>query len=102
MTVKVGIQNKVLEAMALGLPVVSTREGVEGLAVEAGRDLLVADSPAQFADLVCRLLADYELRLRVGRAGRRFVETWHRWDTAAQKLEALYAEAIEERHLALR
>jgi glycosyltransferase involved in cell wall biosynthesis len=96
-TVKVGIQNKVLEAMAMGVPVVSTREGVEGLETEPGRDLLVADSPAGFAEHVCRLLADPGLRARLGSAGRRYVEAQHRWDVAASRLEDLYSEAISSR-----
>jgi len=99
-TVKVGIQNKVLEAMAMGVPVVSTREGVEGLETEPGRDLLVADNPAGFAEHVCRLLADPGLRDRLGSAGRRYVEARHRWDVAAGRLEDLYSEAISSRRRA--
>jgi glycosyltransferase involved in cell wall biosynthesis len=95
--VKVGIQNKILEAMALGLPVVSSREGAEGIEAEEGRDFLVADDPAAFAAEVCRLLDDAELRARIGRAGRRYVETQHRWDVAAAQLVALYQRAIAEK-----
>ncbi len=101
-TVKVGIQNKILEAMAMGIPVVSTRQGVEGLSAEPGGDVIVADGPAEFAGQVCRLLADPALRERVGRAGRRYVEIHHRWDAAARKLETLYVEAIERRTFFLR
>ncbi|MDA8218378.1 MAG: glycosyltransferase [Dehalococcoidales bacterium] len=93
-TVKVGIQNKVLEAMGMGVPVVSTREGIQGLMVEPGRDLLVADSPAEFAAHVCRLLEDPVLCNSIGMAGRRYVEAHHRWDVAARRLEQLYEEAI--------
>lgn len=96
-TVKVGIQNKLLEAMAMGLPVVSSREGVEGLAAQPGQDLLVGESPATFASHVCQLLADPDLRARLGLAGRRYVEAHHRWDGAAHRFELLYAEAIEQR-----
>jgi glycosyltransferase involved in cell wall biosynthesis len=92
-TVKVGIQNKVLEAMAMGLPVVSTRAGLEGLVAAPGHDLLVADGAAEFAAHVCRLLADADLRASLGRAGRHYVETHHRWDVAARQLENLYHEA---------
>lgn len=94
-TVKVGIQNKVLEAMAMEVPVVCTREGLEGLEARSGRDLLVANSPREFADQVCRLLADGGLRRQVGLAGRRYVETHHRWADAAHRLEGLYREAID-------
>jgi glycosyltransferase involved in cell wall biosynthesis len=94
-TVKVGIQNKLLEAMAMGVPVVSTRLGAQGLAAVPGRDLLVADEPAEFADHVCRLLADRRLANNLARSGRLYVERHHRWEEASQSLEAVYAEAIE-------
>jgi polysaccharide biosynthesis protein PslH len=99
-TVKVGIQNKVLEAMAMGLPVVSTAGGISGLSVLPERDLLVGETPREFAAQVCRLLADTNLRNRLGRAARAYVETHHRWDVAAQKLETLYAEAITHHGMA--
>jgi glycosyltransferase involved in cell wall biosynthesis len=95
--VKAGIQNKVLEAMAMGIPVVSTTEGVEGLSAAPGRDVLVADSPQEFADQVCHLLASPALRERIGAAGRQYVETHHRWDAAARRLEGIYGEAMESR-----
>jgi glycosyltransferase involved in cell wall biosynthesis len=92
-TVKVGIQNKILEAMALGLPVVSSAAGARGLLAEPGRDLLVADRPADFAAAICRLLATPDLRASLGRAGRRYVERQHRWPAIVGRLTALYAEA---------
>lgn len=98
-TVKVGIQNKVLEAMAVGLPVVCSREGAAGLAARDGRDFLVGDDAAAFADRVSRLLDDPAWRERIGRAGRRFVETSHRWSAAADQLESLYANLIASRGL---
>jgi len=95
-TVKVGIQNKVLEAMALGVPVVSTRAGLGGLAAEPGRDILVADDETTFAGQVCRLLDDPQLCRQLGMAGRHYVEDHHRWDTAADRLEGLYRQARSE------
>jgi glycosyltransferase involved in cell wall biosynthesis len=96
-TVKVGIQNKILEAMAMGLPVVTTRQGHSGLGAVAGRDLLVAADAAAFAAGVCRLIEDRTLRAALGRAGREYVETHHRWDVAADRLEALYRSAVAGR-----
>jgi sugar transferase (PEP-CTERM/EpsH1 system associated) len=92
-TVKVGIQNKALEAMAMGLPVVATRLGAEGLAAHDGRDLLVADDEAGFAERVLSLLADPVLRASVAAAGRRYVERHHRWEAATRTLEDLYHQA---------
>jgi glycosyltransferase involved in cell wall biosynthesis len=97
-TVKVGIQNKVLEAMAMRLPVVATRQGVEGLQAAPGRDLLVADSPAEFAAHVCRLLGQPHLRQQVAHAGLEYVRRHHRWEVSAAKLETLYGEAIKRHH----
>ena len=91
-TVKAGIQNKILEAMAMGVPVVSTTAGAEGLAAQPGRDFLVAADPAEFATHVGALLTDTGRREQIGRAGREFVEGHHRWDQAAMQLEALYDE----------
>jgi glycosyltransferase involved in cell wall biosynthesis len=94
-TVKVGIQNKVLEAMAMGIPVVSTEAGAAGLAATPGRDLLVADTPASFAEQVGRMLDDSVARDALARAGRSYVEAEHRWEVAARRLETLYVESVE-------
>jgi glycosyltransferase involved in cell wall biosynthesis len=100
MTVKVGIQNKVLEAMALGLPVVCSRLGAQGIAAEHGRDFLVADDAPAFAAAVLAVLDDESLRRELGRQGRRFVEANHRWDGATEHLEQVY-ERIVARQVAL-
>lgn len=92
--VKVGIQNKILEAMAMGLPVVCSREGAAGLEAVEGRDLLVSDSDAEFAEHVCELLDDAAGRNRLGEAGRAYVETHHRWSSVAHILESLYFSAM--------
>ena len=92
----VGIQNKVLEAMAMVTPVVSTPQAITALQVQAGQDLLVADAPQAIAEAVVALLTDDTLRHRIGQAGRRYVETYHDWDTVAEKLEGVYREVMAE------
>lgn len=92
----VGIQNKLLESMAMATPVVSTPQATAALQAEPGRDLLVADTPQAIADVVIGLLTDYTLRQRVGQAGRRYVETNHNWNTSAERLEGIYREVIAE------
>jgi glycosyltransferase involved in cell wall biosynthesis len=94
MIVKVGVQNKILEAMAASRPVVTTSAGAEGLDARPGRDLLVADDPASFAAEVLRVLEDDGLAERLGEAGRRFVEQHHSWGAAADQLVRVYEEAI--------
>jgi glycosyltransferase involved in cell wall biosynthesis len=86
-----GVQNKVLEAMAMGLPVVGTSKGHAGLEALRGRDLLVEDEPGKFADIVVNLLRNPERRAIVGRAARCFVETHHSWPASMAKLDRLLA-----------
>ncbi len=90
----VGIQNKVLEAMATGTPVVCTPQACSALAVTPGRDLLVGDTPEALARHVLDLLAAPERRVELGRAGRHFVEAYHSWDAETAVLEHVYADAL--------
>ena len=76
-----GLKNKVLEAFAMGIPVVSTHRGVEALQpVQDGREVFLADDPASFAARVCDLLDDVKKQEEVGAAARLLVERCHRWD----------------------
>lgn len=75
-----GTRLKVLESLALGTPVVSTRKGAEGLDVDDGVDLLLGDSPDAFADGVLRVLADADLAARLTRSGRARVSNTYTWD----------------------
>jgi len=89
-----GIQNKVLEAMASGTPVVATPQAV--LALDAGpdRDVLVAQTPAEFAEKIVHLINNPELRNQIGSAGRRYVENNHQWAKIAERLEGVYHEVL--------
>jgi sugar transferase (PEP-CTERM/EpsH1 system associated) len=95
MRVGAGVSNKVLEAMAMGLPVVATTLATDALAAEHDRELLIADYPADFADMVNALLSSPRLRRRIGRQARAYVEKHHRWPAIAERLEAIYQECIE-------
>ena len=74
-----GTRLKILEAMALGTPVVATSKGAEGLAVTPEENILLADDPRQFAAQTIRLMRDPALRQRLSAAGRRLVETTYSW-----------------------
>ncbi len=74
-----GTRLKILEAMALGAPVVSTRKGAEGLDVRPGEEILLADTPADFAAAVVRLLDDEELRSRIAANALRRVQECYDW-----------------------
>lgn len=93
----VGIQNKVLEAMAMATPVISTSQAVSALQVKEGQEALIADTPETMAQAVVTLLANESLRHHVGQTGRRYVETRHDWNLAAAKLELIYQEAATEK-----
>lgn len=82
-----GTRIKAFEAMAIGVPVVSTALGVEGLPVTANEHFLQADDPRLFADLVLRLLADSDLRARLSRRARRLIEQNFSHQQAARTFE---------------
>ena len=86
-----GIQNKVLEAMAMGLPVVGTTSATQGVAAVHGRHYLVADRAEEQAHAVRGLLRDAASRERLGVAARRFVEEHHDWEQALAPLDPLLA-----------
>ena len=86
---------KVLEAMALGTPVVSTSKGAEGLDVIPGENILIADEPAEFADALQCLLDDRALRARLAANGRRLVEDRYSWETSARELERLLVQSMK-------
>jgi sugar transferase (PEP-CTERM/EpsH1 system associated) len=96
MQYSVGIQNKVLEAMATGTPVVASSQACSALAVRDGTHLLVSDDPAAFAEQVLRLLDDVALRREIAINGRNYVEGRHNWRTIAHNLENIYAEVMEK------
>ncbi len=91
----VGIQYKVLEAMALGTPVVVSTPAAAGLQAIAGRDLLVADEPADFAAAVLRLLEDQDRWHSLATHGVAYITTHHHWDVIIQQLTAIYAQALD-------
>ncbi|HEY64610.1 MAG TPA: glycosyltransferase [Caldilineae bacterium] len=85
-----GTRLKVLEAMALGKAIVSTRLGVEGFEVADGRELRLADTPEAFAERVVELLHDEGQRARLGKAARTFVESRYDWDRIVPMMERMY------------
>jgi glycosyltransferase involved in cell wall biosynthesis len=89
-----GTRLKILEAMALGTPVVATSKGAEGLEVTPGQDILIADEPAEFAAQVLRLLRDANLRERLATNARRLVEQRYDWAGIGQRFVDLVEETV--------
>ena len=84
-----GIQNKVLEAMAMARPVVASPSAFEGIDAEPDRDLIVADTPDDQARAVLALLADPARAAAVGAAARRRMESHYRWEAKLAPLSEL-------------
>jgi polysaccharide biosynthesis protein PslH len=84
-----GIQNKVLEAMAAGVPVVTSSYVNNGLEGEDGRHLLVADDAVSAAAAVIKLLNDGELRASLSQAGREFVTQRYRWEELLDRMQTI-------------
>lgn len=82
-----GTRIKILEAMAYGKPVVSTSIGCEGLQVEDGKNILIADDSLSFAQKTVRLLTCRDERERIRQNARRLVEEFYSWNTLAKKYE---------------
>lgn len=87
-----GIIVKILDAMAAGVPVVTTAYGNEGIEAVDGEDLFIADSPQDFSARVISLLADEDLRRRIGEGGREFVRSRFDRDIVMAKLETILRE----------
>lgn len=85
-----GTRLKVLEAMAMGKALISTRLGCEGIDAQPGRDLVLADEAGEFALQVVALLRDASRREALGRAARTFVERYFDWPIVTAPLEQVY------------
>jgi glycosyltransferase involved in cell wall biosynthesis len=92
-----GMQAKILEAMAMGVPVVTTSMGFTAFEAVAGRDIIVADDPKRFAEEVIRLVKDRELRQYIAQNARKLVEEKYEWSSIVERLDAVY-ESITPHH----
>ncbi len=88
-----GARLKILEALAMGVPIVSTRMGSEGIDLSDGKELLLADSAQDFAAAVLRLLEDQGLRRQLSTQGRRAAEERFDWSRVAPRLLETYRDA---------
>lgn len=89
-----GIQNKMLEAMAVGAPCVSTSLACQALQIVPGQEVMVADSAENFAEATLELLGSPGLRGQVAEKGRRYVEKYHAWDQIGDCLNQVYDSLV--------
>jgi len=89
-----GMRVKILNALAQGIPMVTTTVGCEGIAVTPDKDILIADEPAAFAEASLRLLTDADLNQRISQNGRDMVMRRYDYREAVKPLDDVYAEIV--------
>jgi len=89
-----GIHNKVLEAMASGLPVVASPLSCEGIRVTPGENVLLGETPEELARAILLLFDDEQRRAAIGNNGRRLMQEHYSWGEVARRYLALYADVI--------
>ena len=90
-----GTRLKILEAMAMGKAIVSTRIGAEGIGLVDGESACLADTPEEFAGTINRLLDDPDLRHRLGRRARQLAEQLYGWTVIGERLLATYRTLLQ-------
>lgn len=88
----VGIQNKVLEAMAMEVPVVCSTFANEGIFAEDGQEAFIEDDPRAFAERVAQLLRSPELRRKIGSNAREFVKERFIWSTVVERMDKIASQ----------
>ena len=91
-----GIQNKLLEAMAMGLPVVTSRAARRATAIPDGEGIMAADGPDEFAAHVVRLLRDSPYRATMGRKARAAMERSYTWAAQLEILDSVLADVMSK------
>jgi polysaccharide biosynthesis protein PslH len=84
-----GMQNKILESMAMGIPTVATSEAAKGVQVAPGKHLLVADRPKDFANEIIKVIENTTLHKNLAEAGRRQIEQVHTWGCSMEILDTI-------------
>jgi glycosyltransferase involved in cell wall biosynthesis len=85
-----GMRVKILNALAMGLPVVSTSVGAEGIEVTNGENIVLADGAEDFADAVVRVLTEPALAQKIARGGRSLMDARYAWDRVGERLLGVY------------
>jgi len=94
-----GIQNKILEAMATGTPVVTTYQALSALQAQPGKDIFASDDPDGFSQAVLQLLANRDLQQKTGEAGVTYVRAFHSWASITSQLVNVYQQTVDSKKL---
>ncbi|MBE0673006.1 MAG: glycosyltransferase [Anaerolineales bacterium] len=89
-----GTRIKILDALSMGMPIVSTSIGCEGIDVTPGADVFIADTPEEFADKVDHIVSDTCKRQSMGKNARKTAEENYSWKAIGAKLDRLYSKYI--------
>lgn len=91
-----GSRLKILEAMAMGKPVISTSIGAEGLKVQNEKNILLADTPIEFGAKILELLSNSEKQEKIGKAGFELVKYNYDWETLAKKQDDVWRKVVKK------
>jgi glycosyltransferase involved in cell wall biosynthesis len=92
-----GTQNKILESLSMGVPVVSSRQAAGGIDAVPGEHFLMADSAQEYAEAIISLLEDSQQREQFSKAGRQRMLTHHDWQVSMQRLDKLIEDCLAGR-----
>jgi glycosyltransferase involved in cell wall biosynthesis len=92
-----GIKNKILEAMSSGRAVVSTSLGAEGIDAKNGENIIVSDSPAEFAESVINILNDKHFRDSIRKKALELIQNHYTWDRCSREYDILYQDLIRNK-----
>ena len=85
-----GTRIKILDAMAMGMPIVATTIACEGIEVTPGEDILIANTPKEFLEKIMELFSKEEFRDKIGRNARKKAESIYSWEIIGEKLDSIY------------
>jgi len=94
-----GIQNKILEAMALGKTVITTSKGARGISGEDGKHFVVADDEKEMSEKILALINDELKRKEIGNDARELIKRKYRWDIISKNLYKEIDEVLEKSNL---
>lgn len=92
-----GVRVRVLQAMAAGKSIVTTSMAIPGIDVSPGQDIIIADSPTEFAERVIELLNNKQLREKIGHNARNLMEKEYSWENVTDKLNKIFQKVIDEK-----